>query len=710
MSENSGLPEWTAQALVALGAVFLLISAYVMGVMVPNGLLAPNDFDADFYFEGDIETFDLDADNRTGAFFDIVGSGSYEPTAAKVDGGATLNVVGKPDGDDYTILTQNFSLTENGIDGEGEWLGTISDTTEDPSMLDRKSYEVDGKQGTWTPTNLPESGKTYEFPNPVNSDYTDNFTCSDKRMFHGLEVMTCIAQSGEDEKMTFVPGEGSDLETLQETFESYNDLGSPGVAPMWFDYRAEYIVGTEIGGVVHRVYNVTVYMEVPQLVYLDNKFNFTREYEGVVGGVNTATFINRYYDATGFRSGCVMKDSSTDEYINIMGYLRIFETFYDENGTAITPDVIGQGGEPDGFRDSYGVQSSEGCWASPTNQFGASDGTWEELVNVTYNVSRTTTQFEDGHYDPDGDGWGYDFFAPMCSTISATDRTCWVPAENSAWPNAMHNPHIQNYTFVGEVEWNGTYAGVAYHFRADEKNISGNSGSLYQETLQTGLDMDFYEDVWVDPITGTVLDQKYDIQIKVPDDGTPYAKLMLRDIVANYTEEAKEGAADSADIQALAQYYQGNEVVVLTLNGAYTDKTVVDQIESQKESVAALKLGSQTLPSILIGGALVSLLAGFYVYYQTGGLVNATDLSEAAVDDGPVESASEQEISEDEDKQEMAIPQETESSDAESSNEESSDEESSDEESSDAESSNEESSDEESSDEESSDEESSNKE
>ena len=53
-------------------------------------------------------------------------------------------------------------------------------------------------------------------------------------------------------------------------------------------------------------------MEVPQLVYLDNKFNFTREYEGVVGGVNTATFINRYYDATGFRSGCVMKDSSTD--------------------------------------------------------------------------------------------------------------------------------------------------------------------------------------------------------------------------------------------------------------------------------------------------------------------------------------------------------------------------------------------------------------
>ena len=185
------LPEWTAQALVASGAVFLLISAYVMGVMVPNGLLAPNDFDADFYFEGDIQTFDLDPDNGTGVFIDNVGTGSYDPTKAKVGGGATLNVVGKPDGEDYTILTQNFSLTENGIDGEGEWLGTISDTSENPSSLNRKNYEVDGKQGAWTPTNLPEAGKTYEFPNPVNSDYTDNFTCADKRTLNDVEVMTC---------------------------------------------------------------------------------------------------------------------------------------------------------------------------------------------------------------------------------------------------------------------------------------------------------------------------------------------------------------------------------------------------------------------------------------------------------------------------------------------------------------------------------------
>ena len=50
--------------------------------------------------------------------------------------------------------------------------------------------------------------------------------------------------------------------------------------------------------------------------------------------------------------------------------------------------------------------------------------------------------------------------------------------------------------------------------------------------------------------------------------------VMIRDIVANYTQESIDEASSSAKRQALAQYYQGNEVTVLTLNGAYTDKTV----------------------------------------------------------------------------------------------------------------------------------------
>tara|TARA_B110000438_G_scaffold5179_1_gene5145 strand:+ start:13073 stop:15001 length:1929 start_codon:yes stop_codon:yes gene_type:complete len=638
---NMNLPEWTAQALVASGAVFLLVSAYVMGVMVPNGLLAPNDFDADFYFEGDIQTFDLDSDNATGVFIDNVGSGSYDPTKATVTGGATLNVVGTPDGEDYTTLTQNFSLTSKGIDGEGTWLGTISDTSETPSSLNRKNYEVDGKQGAWTPTNLPETGKTYEFPNPVNSDYTDNFTCADKRTLNDVEVMTCTAQSGDDERMVFTPGEGSDLKLLQTTFEGYNSLGSPGVASMWFSYKSEQIIGTELGGVIDRVYNVTVYMQVPTLVYLENNFNFTTYYEGEIGNLNTFTLQKSYYNATGLRGGCVIKDNSTDSHINVLGYLRTFEVKYD-NGTALDVD--------------YGTQSSDGCWDS-----SSSEDFTQELVNVTYDVNRKTLQYVNGSTATEDGGDGFNFFSPTCETISVVSRECWVPAENASWPNAMYGLHMQNYTFIEETDVNGS---LAYHFRADEKGISGNSGSLYN-SLIGGLDMDFYEDVWIDPVTGTILNQKYDIQIKVPKSIPGLGNSTLRDIVANYTQGSMDEASSSAKRQALAQYYQGHEVAVLSLNGAYTDKTVAGQIEAEQDKVSSYKLGTTTLPSILIGTSILSLAAGFYVYYQNGGAMNSmgSDLESSSEDTSTEEEIVESDSDfEEPDKSITAIPDDEESS------------------------------------------------
>jgi len=613
MSNN--LPEWTAQALVASGAVFLLISAYVMGVMVPNGLLAPNDFDADFYFEGDIQTFDLDTETGTGVFVDNVGSGSYDPTKATVGGGATLNVVGTPDGDDYTILTQNFSLTSNGIDGEGTWLGTISDTSDNPSSLNRKNYEVDGKQGTWTPTNLPEAGKTYEFPNPVNSAYNDIFTCIDKRILDDVEVMTCTAQSGEGEMMDFVPGEGSDLELLQSTFENYNSLGGVGAAPMWFSYKSEQIVGTELGGVIDRVYNVTIYMQVPTLVYLEDNFNFTTYYEGVVGNFDTDDYKMKYFDATGIRAGCVIKETSTDSHINVLGYLRIFG----DVANASDDHIPGNTQELD---HNYGTQSSEGCWDS-----SSSDDFAQELVNVTYDVNRQTLKYVNGTTATEDGGDGFNFFSPICEDISVVSSECWVPAANASWPNVMYDLHMQNYTFIAETEVNGS---LAYHFRANETGISGNSGSLYNPNIG-GLDMDYYEDVWIDPVTGTILDQKYDIQIKVPQAVDGLGGATLRDIVANYTQESIDEASSSAKRQALAQYYQGNEVTVLTLNGAYTDKTVDGQIEAEQDKVNSYNLGTKTLPSILIGTSIISLAAGFYVYYQNGGAMNSlTDLDSSS--------------------------------------------------------------------------------
>ena len=640
---NMNLPEWTAQALVAAGAVFLLISAYVMGVMVPNGLLAPNDFDVDYYFEGDIKTFDLDTETGTGVFVDDVGSGSYEPTKAKDGGGATLTLVGRPSGDEYTLLSQNFSLTTDGIDGDGVWLGTIADTSDNPALLNRKTYEIDGKQGAWTPTNLPEEGKEYVFPNPVNGDYDDTFTCSDKRMLDGVEVMTCVAEPEAGTKMTFVPGEGSDLALLKNTFEGRNSAAGPGSAPMWFSYRTEQIVGTELGGVIDRVYNVTVYMLAPTMVYLDDNFTTVTYYEGEVGGIDTSDpFLGAdYYNATGKKGGMVnagqadgnfesgfRSNTSNENYINVTGFLNLFEIEYDVNGTAKDTD--------------YDNVDSE----DPNSTFQ------EALVNTTYNVNRISLQY----LQADGSD-SFTFFSPTCSTISVVDSTCWVPAENQSWPNPfsslktvpdsggvpMNEPYMQNYTFMGEDPEYQVNGVPSYHFQANETGIC----CFYRQYLGD-MNMSYYEDVWVDPVTGTVLNQRYDVQLTV--DFLPFGPGIIRDIDARFTEEQIDASISSAKLQALAQYYQGHEMVVLTLNGAYTEKTLDGQIDAEKDKVADYTLGTVTLPAILIGLAMVSLMAGFYVYYQTGGAISDGDMDEPSSEAEPSSSIAtvEEESTEDE--------------------------------------------------------------
>ena len=125
---------------------------------------------------------------------------------------------------------------------------------------------------------------------------------------------------------------------------------------------------------------------------------------------------------------------------------------------------------------------------------------------------------------------------------------------------------------------------------------------------------------------------------------------IVRDIVANFTEESKDSAASTAKLQALAQYYQGHEMVVLTLNGAYTEKTVDGQIDAEKDKVASYTLGTKTLPTILIGLAMVSLMAGFYVYYQTGGAISGGGMDEPSSEAEPSSSMApvEEESTEDE--------------------------------------------------------------
>ena len=323
-------------------------------------------------------------------------------------------------------------------------------------------------------------------------------------------------------------------------------------------------------------------------------------------------------------------NASNADYINVTGFLNIFAIQYDENGTAIPTDY-----------DNNGLKADE-------------NSTFQEaLVNTTYNVNRISLQYlqADG---PDS----FTFFSPTCETISIVDSTCWVPAENQSWPNPFSSLktvpgsgnaitgeadpagiYMQNYTFMGEDPEYQVNGVPSYHFQANETDIC----CFYRQYLGD-MTMDYFEDVWVDPVTGTVLNQHYDVQLRFP---LPFGPGIIRDIDAKFTEEQINASISSAKLQALAQYYQGHEMVVLTLNGAYTEKTVDGQIDAEKDKVASYTLGTVTLPAILIGLAMVSLMAGFYVYYQTGGAISGGGMDEPSSDAEPSSSV-EEESTEDE--------------------------------------------------------------
>jgi hypothetical protein len=381
------------------------------------------------------------------------------------------------------------------------------------------------------------------------------------------------------------------------------------------------------------------------MVYLDDNFTTVTYYEGEVGGLDTSDpFLGAdYYNATGKKGGMVnagqadgnfesgfRSDTSNENYINVTGFLNLFAIQYDENGTAIPTDY-----------DNNGLKADE-------------NSTFQEaLVNTTYNVNRISLQYlqADG---PDS----FTFFSPTCETISIVDSTCWVPAENQSWPNPFSSLktvpgsgnaitgeadpagiYMQNYTFMGVELVNNV---TTYHFQANETDIC----CFYRQYLGD-MTMDYFEDVWVDPVTGTVINQHYDVQLRFP---LLFGPGIIRDIDARFTEEQINNSISSAKLQALAQYYQGHDMVVLTLNGAYTEKTVDGQIDAEKDKVASYTLGTVTLPAILIGIAMISLMAGFYVYYQTGGAISDGDMDEPSSEAEPSSSmaTTEEESTEDE--------------------------------------------------------------
>ena len=57
----------------------------------------------------------------------------------------------------------------------------------------------------------------------------------------------------------------------------------------------------------------------------------------------------------------------------------------------------------------------------------------------------------------------------------------------------------------------------------------------------------------------------------------------------------------------------------MTLKGGYAGTEKTEAIETIEDTTSSLRTGEQTVPTLLIGLAMVSLAGGFYTYYQGQG-------------------------------------------------------------------------------------------
>ncbi|SVC49938.1 uncharacterized protein METZ01_LOCUS302792, partial [marine metagenome] len=80
------------------------------------------------------------------------------------------------------------------------------------------------------------------------------------------------------------------------------------------------------------------------------------------------------------------------------------------------------------------------------------------------------------------------------------------------------------------------------------------------------------------------------------------------------------------------------------------EKTVNELIQGEKDKSASYELGTKTIPMITVALAMISLIAGFFVYYQTGGAISDGGMDEPSSEVEPSSSiaTAEEESTEDE--------------------------------------------------------------
>jgi len=151
--------------------------------------------------------------------------------------------------------------------------------------------------------------------------------------------------------------------------------------------------------------------------------------------------------------------------------------------------------------------------------------------------------------------------------------------------------------------------------------------------------MDYAEDLYFDPYTGTVQNQVYNVTGYVDADmsgNLTAADTVVQTLNVQYSGEQQAAYAGSMGQKAFVQYYSARTIPVMVLNGGYTEAEVTESVDTATERTSNLKMADTYVPGLLIVLALGCLIGGFYIYYQEGegGGGAPAAAPEPAADDG----------------------------------------------------------------------------
>jgi hypothetical protein len=151
--------------------------------------------------------------------------------------------------------------------------------------------------------------------------------------------------------------------------------------------------------------------------------------------------------------------------------------------------------------------------------------------------------------------------------------------------------------------------------------------------------MDYAEDLYFDPYTGTVQNQVYSVTGYVDADfsgSLTENDTVVQTLNVEYSDAQKAAYPASMGQKAFAQFYSGNTIPVMVLNGGYNEAEVSESVDVANERTSNLKMADTYVPGTLIVLALGCLIGGFYIYYQEGegGGGAPAAAPEPAADDG----------------------------------------------------------------------------